>query len=375
MADNDSEKTEYLSQKRLEESREKGELPRSQELNTFVVFALFLLFFGMTRLAWFESLGAIMTDMLQFDRHMNITTENVGELLIGPAFKAVLVLAPLFGLILVVSPLLSMAQTGFNIATDKLEANWGRLNPLSGLQRMISMHQWVEGFKSCIKIGIFAWLAWGALKKAMPSIQMMGGQDLRGQIGLMLDVSMAIGIRIAVLMAVLAIFDFGYQWWEFQKKLRMTPQEMKDEMKERDGNPLIKSRQRSIAMKRHRDQMMNQVPKASVIVTNPTHYAVALSYDRNKAPAPFVCAKGTQFMALRIRELAKQHNIPIIENRPLARALYKHVKVGHVIPSEFFKAVAEVLAFVFMLKQRRKSGMGMGMGQPAQLSAHRYRLM
>jgi flagellar biosynthesis protein FlhB len=285
---------------------------------------------------------------------MNINSENLGEFLIGPLFRAMLVLAPLLGLILIVSPLLSMAQTGFNIAQDKLTPDLSRLNPLSGLRRMFSMHQWIEGAKSCVKILLFSWLAWSALRKYLPSIAIAGEMELRSQIQLMLDVTLSIGVRIAIMMAMLAIGDFGYQWWEFQKKLRMTQQEMKDEMKEREGNPMIKQRQRSIAMQRLRQRMMSEVPKANVIVTNPTHFAVALTYNRGKAPAPYVCAKGTQFMAQRIKEVALAHGIPIIENKPLARALYKQVKVGQIIPSEFYKAVAEVLAFVFMLKNRKQ---------------------
>lgn len=358
MADNDAEKTEYISQKRLEESRERGELPRSQELNTFIVFALFLMFFGMSRMAWFESFGALMSDLLKFDRHMNLTRDNLNEFLLSAAFKGILILAPLFGLILIVSPLVSMCQTGFNLAQDKFTPDWSRMNPLSGLQRMVSTHQWIEGGKSCLKIALFGWLAWGAIAKNMNAIAMMGALDLKSQLGLMLDVSIAIGTRITITMAVMALFDFGYQWWEFVKKLRMTQQEMKDEMKEREGNPLIKQRQRSLQMQSARNRMMQAVPKASVVVTNPTHFAVALTYDKEKAPAPFVCAKGRQLTAQRIKEMARLHGIPVIENKPLARALYKHVKVGQMIPAEYYKAIAEVLAFIFMLKSRRGTARG-----------------
>lgn len=358
MAENDDDKTEHLSQKKLEQSREKGELPRSQELNTFVVFAIFLLFFSMTRLRWFENFGDIVTDLLRFDRHLGITTENVGEFLLSAAVKAAMILAPLLGLVLLLSPALSMLQTGFNIATDKFTPDWSRLDPISGLSRLFSGRQWIEGAKSCVKIGLFGWLAWTALRANLPQIKLMGDLDLRAQIGLLLDVSLAIGMRVTIACAILAIFDFGYQWWEFVKRLRMTHQEMKDEMKERDGNPLIKQRQRSVAMQAARNRMMQAVPKASVVVTNPTHFAVALTYDRDKAPAPYVCAKGRQFTAQRIKELARQHGVPVIENKPLARALYKSVKVGQVIPNEFYKAIAEVLAFVFMLKARRGTARG-----------------
>ena len=351
MAENDSEKTEHESQKKLEESRNKGELPRSQELGTFVVFTIFLIYFGMTRLKWLDGFGAIMTEMLTFDRHLDLTVDTVGEFLFMPIFRSAKLVAPLFLLIMITSPLVSLVQTRFNIAQEKLTPDWKRLDPIAGMRRIFSMRQVVEGTKSTIKIGLFAWLAWTALRDRLPHIGRMGGLDLREQLLVMLDVALAIGTRIAILMAVLAVFDYGYQWWQFHKKLRMTPQELKDEMKEREGNPLIKQRQRSIAMQQARKRMMAEAAKADVIVTNPTHYAVALRYDKEKAPAPYVCAKGKQFLALRIRRLARERGIPIIENRPLARALYAQCRVGQVIPSQFYRAVAEILAFVFLLKR------------------------
>lgn len=356
MADNDQDKTEYQSQKKLEQSREKGELPRSQELGTFVVFALILIYFSMVKLAWIDGLGAIMRDLLAFHTHMNITSENVAEFMIGPVTRGFMVVAPMFIMVLVVSPLTSMCMTGFNLAHDKLSPDLSKLNPINGLKRFMSLNQWLEGGKSAIKIGVFCWLAWLTIEKALPTLKLLPGRDLRDQLEVMFGLAIAIGMRVAILMAVLSIADFGWQWWQFYKKTLMTHQEMKDESKERDGNPLIKQRQRSLAMQRLRQNMMKEVPKASVVVTNPTHFAVALVYDRMKAPAPYVCAKGADHMAKRIRELAKQHGVPVIENRLLARALYRSVKVGKVIPADFYKAVAEVLAFVHMLKQKRQRG-------------------
>ncbi|HOR27736.1 MAG TPA: flagellar biosynthesis protein FlhB [Candidatus Sumerlaeota bacterium] len=358
MADHDQEKTEYRSQKKLEESREKGEIPRSTELGTFLVFALFLTFFGIARLAWFEGIGRIMEDLLRFDRHLGaINRDTVGEFLLVPFIKAGAVVAPLFCTILVLSPLVNFCQTGFNIARNKLQPDWGRLNPVNGFKRIFSARQYIEGLKACVKIGLFSLLAWSALLKSVPKLKLLAGQDLTNQLQTMLDISLMIGVRVAILMGVLAVFDYGYQWWEFNKKLLLTHQELKDEMKEREGNPMIKQRQRQIAMQRARRRMMAEVPKAAVIITNPTHYAVALAYDREKHAAPYVAAKGTELMAHRIREIARRHNIPIIENRPLARALYRKVKLGQTIPSEFYKAVAEILAFVFLLKRNRKLGL------------------
>lgn len=355
MAENDQEKTEHKSQKKLEESREKGQLPRSQELVTFTVFAIFLLYFGMARLAWFDGLGRVMTYFLNFHRHLDIGHDTLREFLLVPTVKAMLVLAPLFAIILVVSPMVNMAQTGFNFAKDKLSPDWSRLDPVQGIKRIFSLKQLVEGLKSSIKIGLFALLACTAVRDHLPEIIKLPALPLREQLNLMIDLAMSIGLRIVILMGVLSVLDFGYQWWEFQKKLRMTPKELKDEMKEREGDPLIKQRQRSLQMQRMRERMMSEVPRADVVVTNPTHLAVALRYDREKAPAPYVCAKGADRMAVRIRTLAREGGIPVIEDKPLARALYRKAKVGKIIPGEFFKAVAEVLAFVYLMKRRQPS--------------------
>jgi flagellar biosynthetic protein FlhB len=365
MADNDSEKTDIESQKKLEQSREKGELPKSQELGTFVLFSTFLIFFGMTRTAWFSGLGEMMAGMLRFNDHMDVTIDNVHELLMAPVFKTLLLVGPLFLVMLVIAPLATLIQTGFNLASKKFEPDWSKLNPISGIQRIVSMRQWIEGGKSTLKIVLFVLISYSAINAAIPKLAEANQTDLQGQIHVMLDLCFTIGIRIAVAMAILAVGDFAYQFFQFKKKLKMTHQEMKDENKEREGDPMIKQRQRSIAMQRARQRMMTEVPKADVIVTNPTHFAVALRYDKEKAPAPFVCAKGTEHMAFRIREIAKKHGIPIIENKPLARGLYKHCKVGQMVPNEFYKTVAEVLAFVFFLR-KKKAGMLTG-SQPLTL--------
>lgn len=354
MPDDGQEKTEFVSQKRIEESREKGELPRSQEFTTFVVITLFLIYFSMARLSWFHDFGELMTDMLTFDRHLDINRNNVQEFMLWPAVKTFMIMAPLFGVVLFVSPLVNMAQTQFNLASKKLTPDINRLNPANGFKRIFSLRQVVEGVKSSLKIGLFVWLSWTAVRKHIPVLMTLAGHDILSQLNAMIDVALSIGIRIAILMSILAMLDYAYQWWEFNKKMRMTMQELKDEMKEREGNPLIKQRQRSIQMRRARERMMNKVPKATVVVANPTHFAVAILYRRGVTGAPIVVAKGKDLVAQRIKQIARENEVPIIEDKPLARGLYRVCKVGKTIPSEFFKAVAETLAFVYYL--RRKKG-------------------
>jgi flagellar biosynthetic protein FlhB len=256
VAEHDQEKTEHESQKKLEESRKKGELPHSRELATFVTLSLFLIYFSISRMNIFEEFGEITSDLLVFDRHLGLTPDNLGEFFLLPVMKTIGVMAPLFALVLFISPLISMGQTGFNIATEKLTPNVERLNPKQGLKRIISRRQVVEGLKSALKIGLFAYLSWTVVMDYLPSIQLIGSRALYGQVELMMQVAISIGLRIVILLAILALLDYAYQWWEFKKKIKLTHQELKDEMKEREGNPLIKQRQRSLQMQRARDSMM-----------------------------------------------------------------------------------------------------------------------
>jgi flagellar biosynthetic protein FlhB len=364
MAENDETKTEQESQKRLEESRDKGELPRSQELSTFVVLALFLIYFSMLRLAWFDGFGAIAKDLWRFDDHMRLNVNTLGEFLAIPILRASLLIAPLFVTIMIVSPMTTLAQTGFAMAREKVGFDWKRLDPVAGFRRIFSLRQVVEGGKSALKVGLFSWLAWKTLNERLPQIAAMSDMGIRQQLTTMMDVALEVGTRVVVLMAGLAVFDYGYQWWDFHKRLRMTFQELKDEVKEREGNPLVRQRQRSLAMQRARQHMMEKVKKAKVVVANPTHYAVALSYERSGgASAPVVCAKGQHYIALQIRRVARENGVPIVENRLLARQLFAQVKVGQIIPSSYYRAVAEILAFVFLLerdpkraRQRQRAG-------------------
>ncbi len=355
MADNDQDKTEHQSQKRLEQSREKGELPRSQELGTFVVFAVFISYFAMTRSAWLDGLGGVMSDMLQFDRHMGLGRQTLGEFLLTPVLRAAAIMAPPLVLVLLASPMTTLCQTRFNIAHNKLAPDWSRLDPAAGLARIFNKNQVVEGLKNSIKICVFSWLAWSAIIGRIDQVKVLGTLDLRQQVAVMCDLALAIGIRVAILMAALATLDLGWQWWTYIQKMRMSNQEMKEETKDRDGNPLIKQRQRSLQMQAARQRMMSDVKHSTVVVMNPTHFAVALRYDVEKAPAPYVVAKGSDEVALRIKAIAREAGVPVVENKPLARALYRKARVGKVIPSEFFRAVAEVLAFIYLLKRNRES--------------------
>lgn len=352
MAEAQQDKTEHKSRKKFEEARDKGELPSSKEFATFVVFLVIILYFLIVRTHWFDALGSIMADLLRFDQHMHITAESVDDFLLRPLLKTMFILAPFFLIIMFVSTLTSMSQTGFSLATKKLEVNWDRMDPTKGVKKLYSLKSWVEGAKSAFKVGLFATLTYSTLRGAIPEIVEIAGRPLRDQIDFMMTLTLSIALRIALLMAAFSVVDYAFQWWQFQNTLKMTHQEVKEEAKEHEGDPLVRQRMRSLRMQMARDRMMNDVPKASVIVTNPTRYAVAIRYDRDAMAAPVVVAKGKELIALRIRELAREHGVPVVENPPIARALFKQVKVGHPVPSQFYRAIAELLAFVYLLKKK-----------------------
>lgn len=353
MAENDQEKTEQKSQKKWEKARDKGELPHSKEVSTFVIFLVVLAYFFVLRTYWFDAFGAVVADLLSFEKHLGLNEKNLSEFMMRPAMRVALIMSPFFLIILFVSFLVGMSQTGFTLAKKKMDVDWNKLDPMKGLKRMVSLKSWVEGLKSAFKIALFATVVFVTLRDSLDEIVELPAHDLRHQLNYLLMLVLTVAFRMTILMAVFALFDFAFQWWQFQNTLKMSPQEVKDEMKEHEGDPLVRQRMKSLRQQMARNRMMSEVPKADVVVTNPTHFAVAIKFDQKRMPAPFVTAKGAQHLALRIRQMALEHRVPIIENPPIARALYQKVKVGQAIPSDFYRVIAELLAFVFLLKKRR----------------------
>jgi flagellar biosynthetic protein FlhB len=352
VAENQDDKTEHKSRKKWEQARDRGELPRSQEFATFIVFVVIILYFHVARLGGLEALGDVMAELLDFDEHLDLDAESLGVFLLRPLLGAALALAPFFLLVLVVSTFANMGQTGFHLAKEKVGVDWSRLDPITGVRKIVSLRAWVEGLKASLKVALILWIAYDAMRDRLPEMVEMSGRPLRDQMEFMLSLSLSLAARIAILMAAFAVADYGFQWWKFQDSLRMTRREVKEEAREHEGDPLMRRRLRSLRLQMARERMMSKVPKAKVVLTNPTHYAVAVSYDRETMAAPIVCAKGKELLARRIREFAAECGVPIVENPPMARALFKKVKVGRAIPSEFHRAVAELLAFIYMLDRK-----------------------
>ena len=261
-----------------------------------------------------------------------------------------IILAPLMGLLFVLSFAASIAQTGFVYSPKKLQPKLSKFSPIKGIKKMVSARSLIEFFKGILKLAIVSAVGFGMAVPVLQDLSLIPAFELVGTLERMHVVAIRLLTATVAVMTAIAILDFMYQKYAFLKQMRMTKQEVKDEHKQSEGDPLIKSRIRRLRQERAHQRMMAAVPRADVVITNPTHYAVALEYKMETMPAPRVVAKGIDSIAWRIREVAEEHEIPIVENPPLARALYSAVELDEEIPAEHFKAVAEVIGYDMRLK-------------------------
>jgi flagellar biosynthetic protein FlhB len=283
-----------------------------------------------------------------------------GELmaLMGYAVKEVLAIVLPFALIiLAASVLVNLWQVGgFMVVADTLVPKLEKLNFITGFGRFFAMRTVVECLKSVFKMCIIFLVGWLVARRHLNDFILMADMEPLEISLLVLKIALEIFLWTCLLLLVLAAMDYGYQRWQFTQDMKMTKQEVKDEYKQIEGDPIVRNRIRQAQREASKKRQLNDVPKADVVLTNPTHYAVALLYDRERAPAPVVLAKGQDFMAERIKAIARESRVPIVQNRPLAQALYRGVEVGEIIPEEFYKAVAEVLSYVYRVKGRRRRG-------------------
>lgn len=344
------EKTEKATPKKRQEARKKGQIAKSQEISGAAVliggFLSLLMFGGYIK----EKLVSLYSDILLNRLTMEVTPENVMMMFGEYGVQILLLLAPLFLAIMVMAIVANYAQVGFLLTGELLKPKFSKLNPINGLKQIFSMRSLMEFFKSIMKLLIIGYLVYSTLWGKKDQLVGLGRISVEQTFYFTADITMNLGIKIAAALFVLAVIDFLYQRYEHEKNLKMSKQDIKDEYKKMEGDPLIKGkireRQRRMALQR----MMQEVPKADVIITNPTHFAIALKYDGTTMDAPQVLAKGQDFVALRIKEIAKEHGVITIENKPLARALFQKTEIGDNIPGDLFQAVAEVLAYVYKLQ-------------------------
>ena len=354
MSDSDAEKTESATPKKLEDARKEGDVPRSRELSTFAVLmtAGVGLWLGGAHLA--RQMNAVMVSGLSMDRvqmfDANVLIRRITVDITGVLF-ACLPIALAVMLVAIAAP---MMIGGFLFTSKSFLPNFGKLNPLKGLGNMFSTNALVELLKAIAKTIVVGTVAWLVILSEKDAVLGLTLEPQRAAIDHMIDMIATAFLFIVGGLGLVAAIDAPYQMWHYANKLKMTRQEVIQESKESDGNPQVKGKIRQMQREMAKRRMMSEVPTADVVVTNPTHYAVALKYTDGKGGAPRVVAKGTDEVAKRIRELAAEHKVPMLEAPPLARALHKHSEVGDEIPEALFSAVAEVLAYVFQLRAFNK---------------------
>jgi len=346
------EKTEKATPRKRSETRKKGQVSKSADVVTALsLLSMFLLF--MFAVPWMgHQLADIMTNTLSNGLNNSLSEGGVAKLFTGLVLQSGKIVAPIFLLSFVIAIAANIMQVGFLFSSESITFKLNRLDPISGFKRIYSLRALVEFLKSLLKICLVGLCTFLILWMNIDQIMMIGQKSIGAALVTVGKITLEMGISATVLLLFLALLDFMYQKYDYEKNIRMTKKEVKDEYKKTEGDPLIKSkireRQRQMAMRR----MMQEVPKADVIITNPTHYAVALVYKDGEMDAPTIVAKGADYVALRIREIAKVNGVPIVEKRELARALYP-LEIGAQIPETFFKAVAEILAYVYQLKGKK----------------------
>jgi len=351
---NDQEKTEKPTSKKLDKAREKGQVPKSQEVSSaFIILCAcaVLLAAGPWMLG---SLMELMRGVFQNLGTLDLKGESVRTFLLEIFVRFLIVMTPIFFSIVVVGVAANLVQVGFLFTLEPLSPKLSKFNPIAGMKKFVSLRSLTELTKSMLKIlyiGGIAWLVIRGELEVLPSLIDMSVAQILSFIG---SVSLKVMFYVALAMMVLAAIDFTYQRWQHNKDLMMTKQEVKDEHKQAEGDPKVKSRIRQVQREMAARRMMSAVPDADVVITNPTHLAIAIKYNAKEMFAPQVVAKGAGLVAEKIKAIAMENNVPVVENKPLARTLFKSTEVDDFVPADLYRAVAEVLAYVYRLKGTAK---------------------
>lgn len=354
--DSDLEKTEPASPQRLEKAREEGDVPRSRELATCTILLAAGSGLWITGEHLVNSISSVLVSGLSLDRAQiydpNVLFSRIGADLI----QVLTAFAPVAGLLLLVAVGSPLLIGGFLFSGKALQPNFGRMNPMKGLGNMVSTRALVELGKAIAKALLVGTVAWLVVSRQMEEMLGLSVETFEAGSAHVADLVWISFISIVGSLVLIAAIDAPYQMWHYANKLKMTRQEVREEAKQAEGDPHIKAKIRAQQREMARRRMMSDVPTADVVVTNPTHFAVALKYTEGKMRAPQVVAKGADEVAAKIRELAAANNVPLLEAPPLARALHKHADIGDEIPQALYTAVAEVLAYVFQLRAYRTAG-------------------
>ncbi len=350
-----SERTEKASPKKRREAREKGQVVKSNEVNIAVtliaMFAALSIMAGWIGDEVIKMCVNMFTEGVASGASPQLTGGQVMHVFAQTLTSFAIIILPLMAVALLVGVGVNLAQVGFLFTTKTLKVSFSKISPLKGFKRMFSMRTMVELLKSVLKLVALGVVIYISLKDKIAGLANLMNYDVLTSFKIILDLVVNLAFRVGIVLVILAVFDYAYQWWRNEKDLRMTKQEVKDEYKQAEGDPRVKGRIRSKQREMGMMRMMQSVPQADVVITNPTHYAVALKYEREKSDAPFILAKGKDLVAQKIKEIAAEHRIEITENKPLAQSLYFFCEVGDPIPEDLYQTVAEILAYVYKMKR------------------------
>jgi len=352
MSDN---RTEKPTQKRRDDARKKGQIARRPELASVAGFLAALVMLRFTGGALAARAKHLFADTMSHAGEMkSLNAPGVHELLINAFLDLSALTLPIILAALAAGIATNFAQGGLTLTPEALKTGWKKFNPLENLKRVFGGNSLVELSKSFLKLGGIVAVCYGLFTHAIENAPTLVGSPAEKTLASIGQLAYDLAMRAGGVLALVALLDYGYGRYKHAKSLRMTKQEVKDEYRQQEGDPMVKGQRRRAARAYLQRRIAVEVPRADVVVTNPTHFAVALRYNKEKDAAPTVVAKGADFVAQRIREIARANSVAVVENPPLARTLYRTVEIGHVIPPELFRAVAELLAYVYKLRERAR---------------------
>ncbi|MCR4962088.1 MAG: flagellar biosynthesis protein FlhB [Lachnospiraceae bacterium] len=350
------EKTEQPTAKKKDDARKEGQVAKSKEINNaFSLLAAFLilkLYTGLMGERLVNMFRLVLDDLPEYLKNYDgkVNESAIHALLHNVFFEILIMMLPIFGVVFLVSFICDLAQVKWRPTAKPLKPKGSKLDPIKGFKKIFSARSLVELLKSILKIFLISYVAYSYLKNNATGLFLLYDVSLNQGISTIGNTIVNMGIRIATAYLIIAFADYAYQRWKHNEDLKMTKQEVKDEYKQAEGDPQIKGKIKQRMMEASRRRMMQAVPSADVVITNPTHYAVAIKYDAEKYDAPVVLAKGADYVAGKIKEVARENDVEIVENKPLARMLYANVEIGEMVPPELYQAVAEVLALVYKMK-------------------------
>jgi flagellar biosynthetic protein FlhB len=354
MAENDFDRTETATPRRREDARQEGNVARSPDLAAACVLLAGIVLLHAYGLKFVSAANLSLQSIIGYDFASNPTRPDDLKTLTAYTLRlAIETAGPVVLCLTAVGVLVTVCQVGFRITPQAVQPRWSKLSPISGLANLLNLRAAVRLIMSVAKVAVIAAVALWGVSSDLNQITTLSQLDAIPILAVVSNIIYGLALKLAAVLIVLAILDFLYQYWQREQDLRMSKQEVKDEMRRMEGDPILKQRRARVARQLAMQRIAAAVPKADVVVTNPTHYALALRYDSKTMKSPKLLAKGADLMAMRIRQLAALHGIPIVERKELAQALFKSVEVGQEIPPQFYNAVAEILAYVYRLSGKK----------------------